>query len=136
MVLGLCWYFWLIFAQVNCSSKFSFFCCPNIFELSWIDSYYKTWTYYNCYYNCCCSRCIRNSTFCWSTLISLLIKSVSRVLQKLLRCFNGTLIFTCIVSVTTVNKVISDLGLNDSESAKALLGLSLQYCYNLPDDAE
>ena len=56
-------------------------------------------------------------------LISQLLKSISRVLQKLLKCFNGTSVSISFVLPTArAVAVILNFNLNDSESAKVVLG--------------
>ena len=53
------------------------------------------------------------------TLTSQLINGISRVLQKLLKYFNGTIILTSFVLPPAgMFPVIYTLGLNDSDSAK------------------
>ena len=62
-----------------------------------------------------------------------------RVTQKWLNCFNGTAIFTSIVSALLVLPNIFYSNLNHSDSAIAALpkgGLFLQYCHKLPYDFE
>ena len=55
-----------------------------------------------------------------------LINGISRVLQKLLKYFNGTLILTYVLwSPAGVLLVTCTLDLNDLESAKLSFGLSL-----------
>ena len=76
-------------------------------------------------------------------LISQLIKGLSRVLQKLLNYFNGTIILTSFVRSSPVSPVIFSLKLNKSVvlvSLKSTIsplsftaGISLQYCNKLPD---
>ena len=59
-------------------------------------------------------------------LTSQLIKGISRVLQKLLRYFNGTIISTYFsLSAAGVFPVIFILDLNDSEPARLSFGSSL-----------
>ena len=59
-------------------------------------------------------------------LTSQLINGISRVLQKLLKYFNGTIILTSFVLPSVgVFPVIFILDLNDSESVKLTLGSSL-----------
>ena len=59
-------------------------------------------------------------------LISKLINEISRVLQKFLKYFNGTVISTSFVlSSVKVFPVIFILDLNDSESVKLSFGSSL-----------
>ena len=59
-------------------------------------------------------------------LTSQLIKGISRVLQKLLRYFNGTIISIYFsLSAAGVFPVIFILDLNDSESARLSFGSSL-----------
>ena len=59
-------------------------------------------------------------------LTSQLIKGISRVLQKLLKYFNGTTISTSFsLPATGVLRVIFILDLNYSESVKLSFGLSL-----------
>ena len=59
-------------------------------------------------------------------LTSQLINGISRVLQKLLRYFNGTIISTSFAfPAAGVFPAIFILGLNDSESAKLSFGSSL-----------
>ena len=61
------------------------------------------------------------------TLISQVIKVISRVLQKLLKYFDGTAILTFFVLPSAgILPVIFILGLNNSESAKLVFG-SLKY---------
>ena len=67
-------------------------------------------------------------------LTSQLIKGISRVLRKLLRYYNGTIISTSFsLPPAGVFPVISILDLNDSESVKLSLGSSLKYCHKLLD---
>ena len=59
-------------------------------------------------------------------LTSQLIKGISKVLQKLLKFFSGTIISTSFsLSAAGVFPVNFTLNLNDSESAKLLFGSSL-----------
>ena len=70
---------------------------------------------------------------------SQLIKGISRVLQKLLRYFNGTIISTLIIPSLIVWPVIFVLKLNESAALAPLkstispalftAGISLQYCH-------
>ena len=56
-------------------------------------------------------------------LISQLLKSISRVLQKLLKCFNGTSVsISFVLPAARAVAVILNFNLNDSESAKVVLG--------------
>ena len=75
---------------------------------------------------------------------SQLINSISRVLQKLLNYFNGTVISTPFISPSSlVWPVIFVLNVNESVvlvlvksiilPALFMAGISLQYCYKLPD---
>ena len=67
-------------------------------------------------------------------LTSQLINGVSRFLQKLLKCFNGTINSASFVwPWSGVYQVIFTLDLYDSEFAKLSFGLSLYYCQKLPD---
>ena len=68
-------------------------------------------------------------------LASQLIKGISRVLQKLLKYFSGTIISTSfsLLLLLGVFPVIFILDLNDSESSILSSGSSLKYCYKLPD---
>ena len=60
------------------------------------------------------------------SLTSQFINGTSRVLQKLLKYLNGTIISTSFVlPLSGVFPVIFILDLNDSESTKLLLGSSL-----------
>ena len=78
-----------------------------------------------------------------SRLISQLIKDISRVLQKLLRYFNGTIISTFFVPFLPAWPVIYSFILNELVSTLTSLklispllakaGSSLQYCYKIPD---
>ena len=54
-----------------------------------------------------------------------LIKGISRVLQKWLKCFNGTTILTFVSSSAGAFAVILTLDLNDSESVKVTFDTSL-----------
>ena len=59
-------------------------------------------------------------------LTSQLINGISRVLQKLLKYFNGTIISTSfLLPAAGVFPVIFILDLNDAESAKLSFGSSL-----------
>ena len=59
-------------------------------------------------------------------LISQLIKGISRVLQKLLKYFNGTDISTSVVlPAAPVFPVIFSLGLSNSEFSKVVFGSTL-----------
>ena len=70
-------------------------------------------------------------------LISQLIKSTSRVLQKLLKYFNGTAILTSFVLlISRALPVFLALKLNDSDFAKVAFASSLEYCQELPDGFE
>ena len=60
--------------------------------------------------------------------------STSRVLQKLIRCFNDSAIFMSFAPASLVLLEVFDLNLNDSESATS--GSSLQYCHKLSDILE
>ena len=61
------------------------------------------------------------------------MKGISRVFQKLLRYFNGTIISTSFsLPVAGVFLVIFVLDLNYSEFAKLSFGL-FPYCHKLPD---
>ena len=67
------------------------------------------------------------------TLISQVIKVISRVLQKLLKYFDGTAIVTSFVLPSAgILPVIFILGLNNSESAKLAFG-SLKYGHKHKD---
>ena len=67
-------------------------------------------------------------------LTSQLINRISRVLQKLLKYFNATIVSTFFVFPSSgVFPVIFILDLNGSESAKLSLGSSLHYRHKLPD---
>ena len=66
-------------------------------------------------------------------LSSQLIKGISRVLQKLLKYFSGTIISTSfILALLRVFPVIFISDLNDSESSRLSSGSSLNYCHKLP----
>ena len=75
-------------------------------------------------------------------LISQLINSVSRVHQKLLKYFNGTIISTSLVQSLSVLPVVFCLNLNDALSPGESLNktvkacLSLEYCYTPVDPFE
>ena len=70
-------------------------------------------------------------------LISQLINNISRVLLKLLKYFNGTIISTSFVLPSAgVLPVMLILDLNNSESVKLSFRSSLEYCYKLPDVLE
>ena len=63
-----------------------------------------------------------------------LIKGFSRVLEKLLKYFNGTAILTSFVlSSAGVFPVIFISDLNDSQFTIASVSSSLQYFHKLPD---
>ena len=67
-------------------------------------------------------------------LTSQLINGISRVLQKLLKYFNGTIISTSFVlPAAGVFPVIFILDLNDSDCVMLLFGSSLWYYHKLPD---
>ena len=66
-------------------------------------------------------------------LTSQLINSISKVLQKLLKYFNETIISIYFSLPAAVFPVIFILNFNDSESAKLSFGSSLYYCHKLPD---
>ena len=67
-------------------------------------------------------------------LTSQLLNSISRVLQKLLKYLNGTIISTFFsLPAAGVFPVIFILDLNDSESANLSFGSSLSYYHKLPD---
>ena len=67
-------------------------------------------------------------------LTSQFINGISRVFQKLLKFFNGTINSTPFVFPSAaVILVIFTVDLNDSESVKLLLGSSLQCSHRLPD---
>ena len=79
-----------------------------------------------------------------SRLISQLIESISRVLQKLLRYFNGTIILTSVLPLSPVLPVTFSFILNKSVVAlsalKAVIALSaskvsssLKYCHKVQD---
>ena len=75
-------------------------------------------------------------------LTSQLIKGISKVLQKLLKYFSGTIISTFFVPSSPVIPVIFTLKLIESVGLPAVnsvissllswAGVSLQYCYKLP----
>ena len=70
-------------------------------------------------------------------LTSQLINGISRVLQKLLKYFNDTIILVFFIfPLSGVFPMIFILYLNDSEFAMLSFGSSLQYCHKLPDDFE
>ena len=54
-------------------------------------------------------------------LISQLINCISRVLQKLLKCFNGTIIWTAFVASFPVEAIIFSLKLNEALSPEKSL---------------
>ena len=65
------------------------------------------------------------------------VLGISRVHQKLLKYFNGTIISIFFVLPSAgVFPVIFALGLNDFESAKLSFGSSLLYYHKLPDVSE
>ena len=65
-------------------------------------------------------------------LISLLIKNISRVFQKLLRYFRDMAISTSLaLPVTGMCHVIIALNLNNSEYVTGSLGTSFGYCQKL-----
>ena len=64
-------------------------------------------------------------------LISQLIKSISRVLQKLLNYFNGTANFSSIMRTLLVLSKKFNLYFNDSDSIITLFGLSLENWYKV-----
>ena len=67
-------------------------------------------------------------------LISQLINGISRVLQKLLKCFNATAISTSFVlPAVGIFPVILTLNLNHSDCVILTFGSSLQYCHKLSD---
>ena len=67
-------------------------------------------------------------------LISQLINGISRVLQKLLKYFNGTAVLTSFVfPAAGVLPVILTLYLNVSDSVIGSFGSFLWYCHKLPD---
>ena len=69
-----------------------------------------------------------------SSLTSQLIKGTSRVLQKLLKYFSGTIISTFFsLPAAGVFPVIFILDLNHSESSRLSSGSCLKYCHKHPD---
>ena len=66
-------------------------------------------------------------------LISQLIKGIPRVLQKLLKYFNGTAISAFIIPALLVLSKNLDLNFNDSEFVIVACGSSLQNWYKPPD---
>ena len=62
-----------------------------------------------------------------------MIKDIPRVLQKLLKYFNGTAIFAFIIPALLVLSQNFDLNLNGSDSVKTLFGSSLQYYHKRPN---
>ena len=67
-------------------------------------------------------------------LTSQLINGISRVLQKLLKYFNDTIIWTSFVlPAAGAFPAIFTLDLNDSESAMLSLSSSLQYYHKIPN---
>ena len=127
------------------------FKCGNNFELSWVDKVTTgTWRFVSVNVNV---------EFWFATLVliitkfpdhvkisstSQLIKGISRVLQKLLKYFSGTIISTFSMSPSSlVLPIIFDLKLSESVSLAPLkitiplllftAGISLQYCHILPD---
>ena len=79
-----------------------------------------------------------------SRLISQLIKGISKVLQKLFRCFNGTIVLTffipllpAIFSVTLSASVIELTTLKSViASLESKASLSPQLCHKIPDVSE
>ena len=69
-------------------------------------------------------------------LTSQLIKDISRVLQKLFKCFNDTSIFIFKIHALLVLSNNLDFNLNDSESAIGFSGTSLQNYYKVPDNSD
>ena len=64
-------------------------------------------------------------------LISKLIESISRVLQKLFNYFNGTANFSFIMRTLLVLSKKFNLYFNDSGSIITLFGLCLKNCYKV-----
>ena len=63
-----------------------------------------------------------------SRVTSQFINRISRVLQKLLKYFHGTTIFTSAIPLLLVLLAILDSHLKDLESVMLSSGSSLQYC--------
>ena len=65
--------------------------------------------------------------------ISQLIRDISRVLQKLLKSFDGTVITAPVMPSLLVLSNNLDLSLNASESPIGYLGSSMQNWFKVPD---
>ena len=64
-----------------------------------------------------------------SRVTSQFIGLISRVLQKLLKPFNGKTLFTFVIPALSVLSIILDLNLNALEFVVLSSGSSLQYSY-------
>ena len=64
-----------------------------------------------------------------SRVTSQFISFISRVLQKLLKPFNGKTLFTFVILALSVLSIILDLNLNALEFVVLSSGSSLQYYY-------
>ena len=64
-----------------------------------------------------------------SRVTSQFIGFISRVLQKLLKSFNGKTLFTFVILALSVLSIILDLNLNALEFVVLSSGSSLQYSY-------
>ena len=64
-----------------------------------------------------------------SRVTSQFISFISRVLQKLLKPFNGKTLFTFVILALSVLSIILDLNLNALEFVVLSSGSSLQYSY-------
>ena len=126
------------------------FNCSNTFALSWVDKVTTTtWIFVSVIENVAPWFATSVETITQFAdqvkirLISQLVKGISRVLQKLPKYFNGTIISTSFVPSFSVWPVIFSLKLNErvrlaspKSSISPLLftaDISLQYCHKLPD---
>ena len=113
-------YFWFISVPVNCSLKRDFNCSSS-FALSWVDKVTTgIYSFVSVIVNVASWLAIGLSILkhlldqVRIRLISQLINDISRVLQKLLKYFNGTLILTFFVPWSFILRAIFVLNLNEA----------------------
>ena len=98
--------------------------CGNNFALSWVNKV-TTGTWKICFSYCKCRNLI-----CQLRLILQLIKGISRVLQKLLKHFNGIIISMFIILSSLAWPVIFALKLNESVTLAQLKSIILPLGHN------
>ena len=101
--------------SMNCSLKTWFFNCCNSFALSWVDKVTTgTWNFVSVVVAFVPLDSTYFEDHAKMTLIWQLILGISRVVQKLLKQFNGTTISTSFVPPPTALPVICYLNMNEA----------------------